>query len=118
MSSEIIDNQHFETYQKFLKEKSRPPSKGGNTKALHSHLIIINGEKYSFLSLGSQQWAFKSDKISFEYELKDGYKNIITETFVTISSSGEPVIRGNRGSKKYFRTADTRSPASRREQRG
>ena len=31
-----IEKAKIEDYQKYLSEKSRPPSKGGNTKALHS----------------------------------------------------------------------------------
>lgn len=110
-----IINAKIESYQKFLNEKSRPPSKGGNTNALHSHVFYIDGEKYSFLALGSQQWVFKSDLVSFEYELNGAYKNIIKDTLVTIDKSGNEVLRGNRGFKKQLRTADTRMPVSRRE---
>lgn len=74
-------------------------------------------EKYSFLALGSQRWAYKSDAISFEFEVKNCYKNIIKETFVTISAQGKQVVRDDRGYKKKLRTADARTPASRREQR-
>ena len=114
-SSLQIDNVKIDSYQKFLNEKSRPPSKGGNTNALHSHVLYIKGEKYSFLALGSQQWVFKSDLVSFEYELKGSYKNIINGTLVTIDKSGNEVVRGNRGYKRQLRTADTRMPVSRRE---
>jgi len=117
MSRGKLENIQFEKYEKFLKEKSRPPSRGGNTNALHSHVLTIAGEKYSFLSPGSQQWAFKSDSISFEYEVKDGYKNIIKETFVVRNKTGEPIVRGNHGFKPKLRTADSRLPASKREQR-
>ena len=110
-----IENAHIEDYQKFLKEKYRPPSKGGNTKALHSHVLIINGEQYSFLALGSQQWVFKTDRVSFDYELNGKYKNIIKETILTIDKNGNEVVRGNRGFKKQLRTANTRMPVSRRE---
>lgn len=110
-----INDAKIESYQKFLNEKSRPPSKGGNTKALHSHVLHIDGEKYSFLALGSQQWVFKSDFVSFEYELNGSYKNIIKDTLVTTDKSGNEVVRGNRGFKKQLRTADTRMPVNRRE---
>ena len=105
----------IEKYSAFLKEKHRPPSRGGNTKALHAHFITIDGEIYSFLGLGSKQWVFKSDRVSFEYEIKDQYKNIIKETIVTIAKDGKEIVRGNRGFKKTLRTAETRLPASRRE---
>lgn len=110
-----ITNAKIESYGKYLQENSRPPSKGGNTKALHSHVLTISGEKYSFLGLGSQQWVFKTDSVSFEYEIKGNYKNIIKETLITIDKSGNEVIRGNREYKKQLRTADTRMPVSRRE---
>lgn len=118
MSHGKIENKHFEKYGLFLVEKHRPPSRGGNTSALHSHALTIDGERYSFLALGSQQWAYKPDTVSFDYEIKDGYKNIVVETFVAISKSGSPIVRGNRGFKPTLRTADSRMPASRREQRG
>ncbi len=110
-----IEKAKIEDYQKYLSEKSRPPSKGGNTKALHSHVLVIDGEKYSFLALGSQQWVFKTDLVSFEYELNGQYKNIKKETLVTIDKNGKEVVRGNRGFKEQLRTADTRMPVSRRE---
>lgn len=110
-----IEQVSIEDYQKYLVEKSRPPSKGGNTNALHSHVLVIGGEKYSFLALGSQQWVFKSDLVSFDYELKGQYKNVIIETLVTLDKTGKEVVRGNRGFKKQLRTADTRMPVSRRE---
>lgn len=117
MSHGKLENVQFEKYEKFLKEKSRPPSRGGNTNALHSHVLTIGGEKYSFLSPGSQQWAFKSDSVSFEYEVNAGYKNIIRETFAVKNKAGEPIVRGNHGVKPKLRTADSRLPASKREQR-
>lgn len=117
MSDETIENKSFEAYGLFLRENHRPPSRGGNTKALHSHVLTIEGDRYSFLALGSQQWAHKSDTVSFEYEVNDGYKNVVKETFRAFSKSGEAVVRGNRGFKKQLRTAVSRLPASRREQR-
>lgn len=117
MSRLKVENKIITSYEKFLREKSRPPSKGGNTKALHSHVLEIEGQKYSFLALGSQQWVFKSDSVSFEYEIKDGYNNIVKETLVSFDRHGQPVVRGNRGFKNTLRTATTRMPGSRREQR-
>ena len=103
-----IENKKITSYKLFLKEPSRPPSRGGNTNALHSHILEIEGEKYSFIALGSQQWVFKSDNVSFHYEVNDGYKNIIKETLVTITKSGETIIRGNRGFKNQLRTTSAR----------
>ena len=62
--------------KRFLREKYRSPSKGGNTKALHSHVLTIDGGQYSFLALGTKQWAYKSDTVSFEYEISGNYLNI------------------------------------------
>lgn len=112
-----VKNRRFESYRLFLREEHRPPSRGGNTGALHAHVLTIDGEKYSFLALGSQQWAYKSDTVSFEYEINNGYRNIIQDTFVALSKTGAPIVRGNRGFKRTLRTARARMPASRREQR-
>jgi hypothetical protein len=109
-----IKNAKIEEYKILLQEKYRPPSKGGNTGALHSHMIIINKIRYSFLAFGSQQWIFKKDTVSFEYKINDVYNNIIANTIQTINEKGESIIRGNRGEKK-MRTADARMPVSRRE---
>lgn len=110
-----IANKKIESYSKYLKEKSRPPSRGGNTKALHAHHLVIDGDTYSFLALGSQQWVFKTDLVSFEYEIKGIYKNIIVNTLITVDKNGCEIVRGNRGYKRQLRTADTRMPVSRRE---
>lgn len=117
MSRIKVERKQITAYGKFLVEHSRPPSKGGNTGALHSHVLEIDGERFSFLALGSQQWVFKSDTVSFEYEIKDGYKNIALETIATLDRHGQPVVRGDRGFKSKLRTASARLPGSRREQR-
>lgn len=101
----------------FLQEPHRPPSRGGNTGALHAHVLEIEGERYSFLALGSQQWVFKTDTVSFDFVIKDGYRNIIPSTLVTLNIHGKPIVRGNRGTKGQLRTAQARMPTSRREQR-
>ncbi|MGA6804381.1 hypothetical protein ACPEHR_17395, partial [Escherichia coli] len=110
----IIDAR-IDDYFTVLKEKSRPPSKGGNTKALHAHYIKIDGITYSFLTFGSKQWVYKTDRVSFEYEMNGPYRNILPETISTIDSDGMVVKRGLRGFSKKLRTADTRLPGSRRE---
>ncbi len=110
-----ISNATIEHYGAYLQEHNRPPSKGGNTRALHSHVLTVSGEKYSFLALGSKQWVYKTDKVSFEYEIKGHYKNIIKQTLKTIDKSGNEVVRGNRNFKKQLRTAEARMPVSRRE---
>ena len=115
--SQKIDHRKIDKYTHFLKESYRPPSKGGNVNALHSHVLEIDGVKYSFLALGSQHWVFKSDTVSFDYEIKDGYKNIIVDTIAMIDRNGKSIVRGNRGYKNQLRTAQARLPTSRREQR-
>ena len=112
-----IENKKITSYTFRLLENYRPPSKGGNTSALHQHFIEVENEKYSFRALGSQQWIFKSDSVSFEYEINDGYKNIIVESITTIDKNGMVIVRGNRDFKPTLRTAQTRMPASTREQR-
>lgn len=117
MSRGQVVNKKVDNYSVFLRENYRPPSRGGNTRALHSHVLSIDNEKYSFLGLGSQQWVHKTDTVSFDFEVKDGHKNVIKETLITIDSAGNQIMRGNRGFKRQLRTADARLPASRREQR-
>ncbi len=108
MSRMNVECKKISDYTFYLLEHSRPPSRGGNTRALHSHVLTIEGEKYSFVALGTQQWVFKSDRVSFEYEIKDGYKNIIKGTLATLDGKGHSVVRGNRSFKKRLRTAATR----------
>ncbi|MGQ0333476.1 hypothetical protein [Halomonas elongata] len=110
-----LEKAKVEDYQKYLKEKPRPLSKGGNAKALHSHVLVVDGEECSFLALGSQQWVFKTDLVSFEYELNGQCKNIKKVTLVTFDKNGKEVVRGNRGLKNKLRTSDVRMPVSRRE---
>ncbi|EFH5863045.1 hypothetical protein PPV52_000570 [Escherichia coli O103] len=114
MSNKIIDAR-IDDYFTVLKEKSRPPSKGGNTKARHVHCIKIDGIIYSFFAFGSKQWVYKTDRVTFEYEMNGPYRNIIPESISTTDRDGKLVIRGLRGFSKKLRTADTRLPGSRRE---
>ncbi|EPA9111044.1 MAG: hypothetical protein E7G96_02710 [Serratia liquefaciens] len=110
-----VSGKKISEYQIYLIEKSRPPSRGGNGKALHSHVVIIDGVKYSFLANDSRRWIFKSDTVSFEYKIENGFNNIVRESITTLDNQGIPIIRGNRGYTKKMRTADTRLPGSRRE---
>lgn len=113
-----IDNAPVEHYGAYLKDKYRPPSRGGNTGAWHQHVLTIRGEKYSFLARGSRKWVFASDLVSFEWDWDETkkYRNIKAESLITKDKNGKLVLRGDR-SWKPWRTADTRMPASRREQR-
>lgn len=117
MARARTENAKIESYRTVLKEPHRPPSRGGNTSALHAHYLSIDAETYSFLALGSRQWVYKSDTVCFEYEVVGPYKNIVKETIRTTDAEGREVVRGNRGFKQKLRTALSRLPASRREAR-
>ena len=116
-----IKDQHFQNYTAFLHEKSRPPSKGGNTSALHIHTFFIDGEKYSFFARGSKQFAYKGETVSFLYRKKEvgekTYFNVVMQTIVSKDKNGVEQKRGDRSYKQTLRTADARLPGSRREQR-
>ena len=111
-----IERTDIEDYQAYLKDKNRPPSKGGNTRAWHSHVLIIRGEKFSFLALGARKWVFASDTVSFEWNWNDTqeYRNIAPDTIKVWDKDGNEVVRGERGTKPW-RTATTRLPGRRRE---
>lgn len=105
-------------YKTFLTEPSRPPSKGGNTRAWHQHSFEVGGQRYSFLALGAKKWIYQSDttEFSWEWDATRKYRNIIPETIRTFDKSGGNIVRGERGTKKR-RTAESRMPVSKREQR-
>jgi len=109
----------LDEYMTYLTENHRPPSRGGNTAALHVHTIVISGDQYTFFALGSRKWVYQGDTVSFEYTIKQGkYRNIEKSTLETRDKDGQVVIRGDRGFKPTLRTASARLPGSRREQRG
>lgn len=112
-----VDWTAIDDYRTSLREPSRPPSKGGNTAALHGHSIKIGDFWYSFLALGAQKWVFASDTVAFDWawDASGKYRNIIKESILTSDKNGMPVVRGNRGSKPTLRTAQTRLPARRSE---
>ena len=110
-----IKDAEIEDYRTSLQEHSRPPSRGGNKKALHRHALIINGEEYSFFVNGRLQWVHKGDRVSFRYKVKGQYRNILPETIQTVDSKGHQVVRGMRGITKKMRTVSARLPARRRE---
>lgn len=107
-----------ESYSTALIEPNRPPSKGGNTRALHSHRLTIDGVSYSFLALGKRKWVFEGDTVSFDFIVTpDGYRNILKHSLRAFDRNGKAVKRGDRGSKAKLRTAPARLPGSRREWR-
>lgn len=51
-----VESAKIEKYAAYLKDKYRPPSRGGNTGAWHQHVMTIEGETYSFLARGARKW--------------------------------------------------------------
>lgn len=111
-----VERAEFESYGVHLKDKSRPPSRGGNTRAWHQHIITISGERYSFLATWSGKFVYKGETVSFDWEWDESgkYRNVDVTTVVAVSKASVEIIRGDRGTKKW-RTADTRLPARRSE---
>ncbi|WP_051960688.1 hypothetical protein [Devosia riboflavina] len=75
-----------------MKDKSRPPSRGGNKRAWHQHVITIAGEKYSFLAPWSGKFVYSGETVSFDWDWDQTgkYRNIDGRTLVAWNSSGEP----------------------------
>lgn len=111
-----IERAEIEHYGTYLKEKSRPPSRGGNSGAWHQHVITIAGAKYSFLAPWSGKLVYKGETVSFnwDWDLSGKFRNAELESVVAIKPNGEEIWRGNRHNKKW-RTADTRPPGRRSE---
>lgn len=100
-----LKNGNWEAYETFLIEAYRPPSKGGNTKALHTHRMLIDDNWYSFYALGQKKFVFKTDTVSFGYIItKNGYRNVKKMTIITRDAKGKLVWRGNLGYKKQLRS--------------
>jgi hypothetical protein len=116
----VVEDSLFDAYPRpRLIEHHRPPSRGGNTGALHRHTIVVEGVPYTFVAVGARQWAFAEDRLSFRYTVEpNGYRNIIKSSFRTVDKAGTPVVRGNREFKQQLRTAPIRLPVSHREQNG
>lgn len=114
----IIERAVPEAYRTVLTEYSRPPSRGGNTNARHSHILVIEGRGYSFVAAGQRKWVFKGDTVSFEWEWDptERYRNIVPGTMKVWDKKGDPVVRGDYYAKQ-LRVAPARLPAPRREQR-
>ena len=105
-------------YRAFLFEPGRPPSKGGNTSALHQHAFFVDGVRYSFFARGSRMFIYQGDTVSFDYHVTpEGYHNVIKRSIVTRDAKGKTVIRGDRRNKTVLRTAPARMPGSRRDRR-
>jgi len=96
----------IDSYKKYLKEPSMPPSRGGDGSCLHQHYIEIDGETYSWFGFGGQQWIYKSETVSFEYVENGQYKNIIPETIETTDKNGNVSIPEQNFRKKRLRTVE------------
>ncbi len=109
-----IEKADLENYGVYLKEKSRPPSRGGNKRAWHQHVMEISGEKYSFLAAWSGKFVFKGETVSFDWEWDEThkYRNADAASVLAWTADGKHKRRGERGSK-IWRTADTRPPGRR-----
>ena len=95
----------FEEYPRpSLVETHRPPSRGGNTRALHRHALRIDGVWYSWRALGGRKWAHKGDQVAFRFKTTSGgHRHVIKRTFRAVDSSGKEVARGNRDFKPQLR---------------
>lgn len=87
-----IDNKKIESYELYLKERSKS-SKVKKSQARHSHVIMIDGAKYSFIARGNKQRVFKTDTVSFDFQVKNGHNNIDKSSIVTHDENGEIVQR-------------------------
>ncbi len=111
-----VEKAEVEHYGVYLKDKSRPPSRGGNKRAWHQHVITIAGERYSFLAPWSGKFVYSRETVSFDWDWDETgkYRNADGLSVVAWSADGKPQRRGERGTKPW-RTADTRLPARRSE---
>jgi hypothetical protein len=113
-----VERTAIDQYKTFLAEPGRPPSRGGNTRAWHSHVLFVDGERYSFLALGARKWIYASDVASFDWNWDEEkrYRNIDRDSIRVWDKDGNVVVRGERAVKPW-RTASSRLPVSRREMR-
>jgi hypothetical protein len=111
-----VEEAEIEDYRAFRKDKSRPPSKGGNTGAWHQHVLRIGGESYSFLAAHAGKFVYKGERVSFDWDWDETnrFRNVVVNSVVAHKRDGSPLIRGSRDDKAW-RTADTRLPARRGE---
>lgn len=108
MKREKAQVEHYDVY---LKDKSRPPSRGGNKRAWLQHGITFASERYSFLAPGSGKFVYSGEAVSFAWDWDEtgNYRNADGLSVVAWGSDGKPQRRGERGNKPW-RTADTRLP--------
>jgi hypothetical protein len=109
-----VEQAQVDDYRAYLKDKYRPPSKGGNTGAWHQHVLKIGGETYSFLAAHAGKFVYKGETVSFDWEWDETkrFRNVAIDSVVAHKRDGSPVTRGSRGGKAW-RTAENRLPARR-----
>jgi hypothetical protein len=109
MTESRIDGAQAFDYKAFLHEPGKAQGRGGNTTALHRHVLTIDGTDYGFFARGAQKWAFKGDTVSFAFAPVDkGGKTsfeVDAASFETTDAKGQPVRRGNRVAKPVARAA-------------
>lgn len=92
------------------------PPRGTVTANSHRASLSIEGVHYPFLALGSLNWIFAKDRVSFDFVTpSEGYHNIQRWTIRTFGKNGKAVTRGICGSMPKLRTATARLPDRRRE---
>ena len=86
-----VDKTTCESYETYLAENYRSPSRGGNSKAWHSHVLIIGGDKYSFQAAHRGKFVHKNETVSFEWQWDPSgkYRNIDRNTVIAWSAAGE-----------------------------
>ena len=93
-----IEKSGFHAYNTYLEEA---PRQGGNETALHRHVIIIGGDKYSFFANWSGKFAHKGELISFDWDWdRTGeFRNIDKPSFQAFTKDGTLNMRGDRTDK-------------------
>jgi hypothetical protein len=93
-----IEQIQVEQYGVYLKDKSRPPSRGGNGRAWHQHVLTIGGERYSFLAPWSGKLVYKGETVSFDWEWDESstYRNVDRASVVAWSKAGKQARRARR----------------------
>jgi hypothetical protein len=109
-----VEQAEVEHYGVYLKDKSRPPSRGGNRRAWHRHVLTVGGEAYSFLAAWSGKLVYKGESVSFEWAWDESgkHRNVELASLVAWTRAGVQVRRGERRGKPW-RTAENRLPARR-----
>jgi hypothetical protein len=68
----------------------------GSTVAIH--VLTIAGESYSFLAPSRNQWVFKNDTVSFDWNFygEKRQRRVVPESVVVLDRTGVAVVRGLR----------------------